>query len=80
MNNAEKAAAWERCGDGDYKVYVGPRPLPYTVIGPGGEVVGCTSTLWGAKRAIRKHREKGTPPKTWERPIVHTEPASGVCE
>jgi len=30
--------------------------FPYIVYGPDGYVITVTSTLWGAKRAIRKHK------------------------
>jgi hypothetical protein len=75
------AAAWQKLNDGKtYKIYddsdnwLGWLLNRYTVADPDGSVLTCTTTRWGARRAIRKHairkHQRNGGGEWWERPIV----------
>lgn len=65
-------AAWEKLHDGKtFKVYRdGDFLLRYTVADPEGRVVACTSTLWGARRVIRRAVRRARKAEWWNAPIV----------
>ena len=66
-------SAWEKLNDGKtYKVYKdrGSWLFPYTVTAPSGRVITITSTMWGARRAIRKHEREQAEPAWWDAPVV----------
>lgn len=72
---------WEIHQNDNYKIYRSSWDwfFKYTVCGPRGEIVDCTCTLWGARRAIKRHIKKygGRRPKHWEGELVAQYPKEG---
>lgn len=53
-----------------YKVFkTGKHGFKYSV-SRDGHVIQVSQTIWGARRAIRKDRQKKDEPKFWECPLV----------
>lgn len=62
--------ATDRLYDGkSYKVYRNGR-FDFTVTAPSGRIVACRLTIWGARRAIRRHMRRETRGGWWDAPIV----------
>jgi len=71
---------WDKLHDGKtYKIYDDWDGLldliwRYTVAAPDGEPIAARSTVWGARRAVRRHQRKvrkhGPDRKWWDKPLV----------